>query len=208
MINFFRSTRRRVAAVAIAAAILGVLFAIGLSGSHSAAVTPVATFSPSTPATSAPAALPSTPSAPATPDLSGPLGTTYTVTGTDANGSPASYDVIADKVLDPAAGADEFNVPDQDSHFVGVKFTINGDTGYSHEDSELDATVQGSDGQVYEPVFDTITAGTNFDAGDFSVSAGQTQAGWLTFDLPDGVSVTSVQWTPYLSGLQPATWTP
>jgi Domain of unknown function (DUF4352) len=145
------------------------------------------------------------PSAPA--PLTGPVGTTYTVTSTDSGGNQVQYSVTAGKVLDPATGADQFTTPDAGKRFVGVRFSITGISGYSSDDSNNDAVILGSDGQTYQPDFSTISAGTNFNSGDFGVRAGQTQVGWVTFQVPDGVSVSSVQWQPGLSDQQPATWT-
>jgi hypothetical protein len=197
---------RTIAAVPVLAA--GAMITLAACGGPTVAKAP---STPAAPPSSAPAAPPSTPapppSTPAAQDtLTGPLGTVFTVTSTDNSGNPVSYDVTADKVLDRATGADEFSTPDPGNRFVGVKFTIAGDAGYSTDDANNDAVLQGSDGQVYTADFNSISAGTNFNSGDFSVTAGRTQTGWVTFQVPDGVSVTSVQWQPGLGDQQPATW--
>lgn len=62
------------------------------------------------------------------------------------------------------------------------------------------AVAVGTDGQDYTPSFANITDGTNFNDGDFNVSAGQTVNGWVSFELPPGVTIASVQWTPGLGG--------
>ncbi len=142
-------------------------------------------------------------------DLSGPLGSTFTVSTQDNSGNDVSYDVTAVKVLDPARGADEYTTPDTGKRFAGVEFTITGDSGYSSDDANINAVIQGDDGQSYTADFSSISAGTNFNGGDFGVAAGRTQTGWVTFQLPRGVSVASVQWQPdVFGGQQPATWTP
>lgn len=142
-------------------------------------------------------------------DLTGPLGTTFTDTVTDnSTGAESKYDVIAVRVLDPAAGSDEFETADPGKRLIGVKFRITGDSGYSHENANNDAVILGDDGQVYDADFSSLAAGTNFSSGDFGVTAGQTQVGWVTFQLPRGVRVSSVQWQPDPFGEQPpATWT-
>lgn len=162
------------------------------------------------PAASQTATFPSTAASPSSSssEMSGPLGTKFTITTTDDSGNNVSYDVSAVRVLDPAHGTDQFSTPDSVKRFVGVKFTITGVVGYSNDDSNIDASIQGSDGQVYTADFNAISAGTNFNGGNFSVNAGSTQTGWVTFQLPHGVSVTSVQWQPGFGGQAPAVWTP
>jgi hypothetical protein len=153
----------------------------------------------SAPATSAPAS-----KAPAT---TGPLGTSFTVTTQDNSGNDVSYHVTAKQVLDPATGSDEFNTPAAGKRFVGIQLTILGAAGYSHDDANNDAAIMGSNGQTYTSDFSTLSAGTNFNAGNFSVSAGQRTTGWVTFQLPKGVSVASVQWqADVFNGSPPATW--
>lgn len=146
------------------------------------------------------------PSPSPTDDLTGPVGTTFTITSTTDG---TSYDVTATRVLSHARGSDEFETPDAGNYFVGVRFKITGGSGFSKDDANNDAAVMGSDGQVYEPDFSSLAAGTNFNSGEFKVSAGQTQIGWVTFQLPQGVKVSSVQWSPDsgLSDQPPATWT-
>lgn len=161
------------------------------------------------PASSAPPPpVPSSSPSSSTDSLTGPLGTTFTDTQTDSSGNADSYDVTAVKVLDPATGVDQYTTPDIGKRFIGVEFKITGDSGYSSDDANSDAVLQGDDGQVYQPDFDSISAGTNFNSGDFSVRSGQTQIGWVTFQLPRGVKVASVQWQPSSFGdQQPAIWT-
>jgi hypothetical protein len=191
---------RTIAAAATAAAALAIAGCGITAVKAPAASAPV----PASSAPSTPAPLPSTPAAQDT--LTGPLGTVFTVTSSDSSGNPVSYDVTADKVLDRAAGSDEYTTPELGSRFVGVKFTITGDAGYSSDNANNDAVLLGSDGQVYTADFSSLAAGTNFNSGDFGVTAGRTQAGWVTFQVPDGVSVTSVQWQPGTGDQQPATW--
>jgi hypothetical protein len=139
--------------------------------------------------------------------LTGPVGTEFTVTSQDNNGNDVKYSVTADKITDPASGADQYTTPDSGKRFVGVEFTVTGISGYSSDDSNSDAIILGDDGQTYSADFDSISAGTNFNSGDFGVRPGQAQVGWVTFQVPRGVKVASVQWQPGLGDQQPATWT-
>ena len=69
-------------------------------------------------------------------------------------------------------------------------------SGTSSDDANLTASINGSDGQVYQATFDGIAGYTNFSSGDFRVAPGATEVGEVTFAVPDGVKVASVQWTP------------
>jgi hypothetical protein len=68
--------------------------------------------------------------------------------------------------------------------------------GQASDDANSDLTVIGSDGQVYQPSFHDTTAGTNFDSGTFHVGPGQMVRGVVNFELPHGVTVQSLQWSP------------
>jgi hypothetical protein len=43
---------------------------------------------------------------------------------------------------------------------------------------------------------DHVTAGTNFNSGEFDVSPGQTVTGWVSFELAPGATMASIQWSP------------
>lgn len=58
--------------------------------------------------------------------------------------------------------------------------------GESRHRGGRDAAIQGSDSQLYPPVFSGLAAGTNFSNGDFSLTPESTEVGWVTFELPDG----------------------
>jgi hypothetical protein len=66
--------------------------------------------------------------------------------------------------------------------------------------------VIGSDQQVYTASFGSVADGTNFSYGNFTVSPGTTEVGWVAFQVPDGVAAASVQWSAGFNG-QTATWT-
>lgn len=183
----------------------GIGISIGAAGHTTAKPAPAKTIF----VTEYPSSEPSPAQPPSTPpdtsnDLTGPLGTTFTDTTTDQSGNDVSYDVTATKIADLARGSDQFTTPDQGNRFVGVKFRITGDTGYSSDDANNDAVLIGNDGQTYTADFSSISEGTNFNNGEFGVRAGQTQTGWVTFQVPKGVKVSSIQWAPG-SG-QPAEW--
>jgi hypothetical protein len=71
----------------------------------------------------------------------------------------------------------EFNTPDAGTRFVAAVFRVTGTSGTSHDDVNLDATANGSDGQVYQPVFSTLAGYTNFNSGDFTVTPNVSETG-------------------------------
>jgi hypothetical protein len=121
------------------------------------------------------------------------IGSSFRVS--DDNGD--AYRVILAKVIDPAQGADSDNTPDNGKRFVGTVFTITALTGSPQdEDANNDAAIIGSNGQTYTADFDGIAGYTNFNDGSIDVAQGETVRGAVTFQVPDGVKVAEVQWTP------------
>ena len=113
------------------------------------------------------------------------------------DGSGNTYRVTLDKIIDPAQGADQFTQPDNGNRFVGAVFTILAVNGSpSNEDANSDAVIVGSNGQTYTADFDSIAGYTNFNDGQINVAQGDKATGAVTFQVPTGVKVTKVQWTP------------
>ena len=113
----------------------------------------------------------------------------------DSNGD--TYRVTLAKVIDPAQGADQFTSPNNGNRFVGAVFTIKALSGSpSDEDANSDAALIGSNGQTYTADFDSIAGYTNFNDGSIDVAQGDTVTGAVTFQVPSGVAVSKVQWTP------------
>jgi hypothetical protein len=192
-------------AAAVAALVLAVA---GCSGGNTAR-TPAAAPPAAAPSSAAPAA-PIVTQPPGSPDagsLSGPVGTRFTVSGADGNGNPASYTVVLSQVDQNAAATG--GVPaDLGDHLVAAEFTITGLTGTLTDDNANEnATMYGSDNEAYTPTFTPVTDGTDFiNSGYFALGAGQTEAGWVTFELPDSVSALLVQWQD-LGSYTLAVWT-
>jgi hypothetical protein len=113
----------------------------------------------------------------------------------DSSGN--TYRVTLAKVIDPAKGSDQFTTPDNGKRFVGAVFTIKALNGSpSNEDANSDAALVGSNGQTYTADFDSIAGYTNFNSGSIDVAQGDTVTGAVTFQVPTGVAVSKVQWTP------------
>lgn len=116
----------------------------------------------------------------------------------DGNGD--TYRVTLMKVIDPARGAGQFSSPDSGKRFVGLVFKIRALTGSpQNEDANNDAVLVGGNGQNYTAAFDAIAGYTNFDSGTIHVAEGDTVTGAVTFQVPDGITVSKVQWSA-LSG--------
>ncbi len=84
-------------------------------------------------------------------------------------------------------------------HLAAAKFRVRAIT-LVDENANNNATVTGADEQAYTPSFALVAEGTNFANGAIRLQPGDSLIGWVTFELPDGVRVTKVQWAP-ASGL-------
>jgi hypothetical protein len=195
----------------IAAAITSATLAAGLSIGLAACGGSVSKAPAPAPATKSPAAAkPAAPKATHAPaPLSGPIGTTYVVTGTDDSGNATKYQVTLVQWLPNATGADEFNTAPTGDHLAGAEFRITGVSGNSTDDANNDAQVNGANSQVYQPGLESLASGTNFNNGDFNVAPGVTQVGFVSFEVPNGTSVATVQWSAdgFMGSSAPGTWT-
>jgi len=117
------------------------------------------------------------------------------------DGHGNTYRVTMVKVIDPARGADQSSSPDTGKRFVGLVFRIRALTGSpQNEDADSDAVLVGGNGQTYSAdYFDGIIGYSNFDSGSIHVAPGNTVTGAVTFEVPDGVTISKIQWTA-LSG--------
>jgi hypothetical protein len=164
----------------------------------------------SAPAANAATSAPSRPSPSQTQsNTTSPLGTTFTVTDTNENGATVKYSVTLDKVIQNAQPDNSFDTAPAGDHLAAAEFTIKGLAGDDQDDSNGDAAAIGNDNQTYQPGFEGLAAGTNFNGGDFNTSPSSLSIGWVAFEVKDGVTVTSIQWNPEagMSGTAPATWT-
>jgi hypothetical protein len=157
---------------------------------------------PSSPTTAAPSPSPS----PAKP-LTGGIGTTFEVTGPNGpSGATTVYDVKLIAVEQQATLGQYDTLTNGADHITAAEFTVTGKTGQASDDADADAVAVGSNGQDYQPSFDQITAGTNFDSGQFNVSPGTTVTGWVAFEIAPGATIASIQWSAGFDG-PVATWT-
>jgi hypothetical protein len=157
--------------------------------------------STTTSSSTSPSAASATPQVADSATTEGPVGTSFTLTSDDGT----SYDVTLIKIVDPARGADEFSTPSDSSRFVGAVFSITGRAGHSSDNANNDALLVGSDGQDYQSDFSQIKGYTNFNGGDWNVGVGKTVTGAVTFQVPKGVTVQSIQWGGLFAST-PASW--
>jgi hypothetical protein len=116
------------------------------------------------------------------------------------DGSGSVYRVTLARVIDPATGENQFTVPEGGKRFVGLVFKVKALTGSpQNEDANNDAAVIGGDAQTYSADFGGIAGHSNFDHGMIRVAQGETVTGSVTFQVPNGVTVSKVKWTA-LSG--------
>ena len=173
--------------------------ALGIAGCASIAKTSAPSRASTThavPASTRPSPSPSN-------SLSGPVGTTYTVT--DPAGGKIS--VTLTRMIDPAQGADQYTTPDNGNRFVGAVFTITGISGTFSDDANNNASLIGSNSQTYSADFDAIAGYTNFSNGDYTVSTGENSVGSVTFQLPVAVKVAKIEWSANDGfGGAPAEW--
>ena len=179
--------------------IVGIVVVAAASSVPSVSVQPTAsaqTYAP--PTTAAPTTAAPSPSQSA---LTGPIGTTYTVTAGDGT----SYDVTMTAVRQNVYPGAYETLQNAGDHVATAQFTIKGVTGNVSDDANSDANAIGSDGTQYPftAAFDTLP---NFSSGEWHVGPGQSVSGWVAFELPPGVTVASVQWAPSFNG-SAATWT-
>jgi hypothetical protein len=139
--------------------------------------------------------------------LQAPAGTVGASFSLD-DGSGARYQVTLIKVIDPARGASQASPPGSGKRFVGLVFRIKGTSGtLQDEDADKDAVLVGANGQDYASDLKGFAGYGHFDDGVIHLSAGQTTTGAVAFQVPDGVTVSTVQWTA-LSGFGPMVeWT-
>lgn len=183
--------------LSVAALFIIVIAAAAASGPR---VTPKATPSGDSTAAAQDTQSASSPSPTQSSPPTGSIGTTYTVTSSEGS----SYDVTLDKVDQHATLGPYETLSNQADHAAAAEFTIKGDSGQTSDDANSDANAIGSDQTEYQFAAIQLTV-PNFSSGLFNVAPGQTEKGWVAFELPPGVTVAQVQWAPGFSG-KAATW--
>jgi hypothetical protein len=119
------------------------------------------------------------------------------------DGTGSAYRVTLVEVIDPAHGANQFDTPGSGKRFVGLVFRIKALSGnLQGEDANNDAVLVGANGKDYPAALNRIAGYGNFHDGAIQAAPGDTVTGAVAFQVPDGVKVSTVQWTA-LSGFGP-----
>jgi len=138
-----------------------------------------------------------------TPPAPSPLGTTSTVH--DFLGDSLSVAVTG--VIDPATAGAGSGLADAGFRFVAVEVTLADPGGGEIEgDANFSTTVFGSDGQTYSADFGTTSECTNFVYGLFTLLGNDTSTGCVLFQLPDAVTVQSIDFSLASNYLDTVAW--
>lgn len=150
------------------------------------------------PVTIAPTTTTTTPPPPTTTTtIPGPaaIGTTQTIS--DSSGDHVSVDVQA--VLDPATPATSFDTPPAGDRLVAVQVLVtNLATGIFDDDMNNDVVLVGTNSQTYSSSFEDVAGCTNFNFGEVDLTTAQQSDGCVSFDVPIGQSLSTVQFKPGL----------
>lgn len=178
----------------------GVLTALAATACGTSAVTPTgpktatsaqspSEASHSPPPTQSPSE--ASPSASPTQQQQAHAGDKFTVALEDGT----KYEVTLLRVDQQASPASEFEAAQPGRHLAAAQFRVRAITGVD-ENANNNATATGADEQAYTPSLASVAEGTNFANGAIRLQPGSSLVGWVSFELPDGVRITKVQWTP------------
>ena len=121
------------------------------------------------------------------------VGDTFTITHSDGT----EYKITLVRIIDPAHPENEFGAAPSGKRLVATEFKVTAIKGTIDENSNNDTTLQGSNGQIYNPsITSQLAEGTNFDYGSVKLAAGGSATGIAPFEIPDQVKVTAVRWKP------------
>lgn len=165
----------------------GVLIALAATGCGTSTITPA----PSR--TTAPAQSPSGASSSPSPtqQKQARVGDKFTVALEDGT----KYEVTLLRVDQQAPPSNEFMGAQPGHHLAAAQFRVRAITPVD-ENANNNATATGANEEAYTPSFGSVAEGTNFANGAIRLQPGDSLVGWVTFELPDGVRITKVQWTP------------
>jgi hypothetical protein len=105
------------------------------------------------------------------------------------------YEVTLLRVDQQAPPSSEFMGAQPGHHLTAAQFRVRAITPVD-ENANNNATATGADEQAYTSSLTSGAEGTNFADGAIRLQPGDSLVGWVTFELPDGVRITKVQWTP------------
>ena len=122
-----------------------------------------------------------------------PIGSYFDV----QDGSGDTYQVALVRLIDPAHSANKSDTPNNGKRFVSAVFRIKALPGSPQdENADIAAVLIDGNGRIYTFSISRIAGYANFDNGAIHVAQGQTVTGSVVFQVPRGVQVTEVRWTP------------
>jgi hypothetical protein len=84
---------------------------------------------------------------------------------------------------------------------IAAVFRIDVKSGKVFDNANSEARLLGVNGHVYQATYQDIRSYTNFNNGDFSISAGHSRVGAVVFAVRDHVKITEIKWiAPLVSG--------
>lgn len=132
----------------------------------------------------------------------GQVGKKFTI-----NSDGSKYHVTLLRVDQMAQPESDYLGANAGHHLAAAEFQVTA-IDKTDENANNSATATGSNDQAYNSALTPVAAGTNFADGQILLQPGRTLVGWVSYELPNGVRITKVQWTPE-SGLSShaAEWT-
>jgi hypothetical protein len=121
--------------------------------------------------------------------------------------SADTLSVTVTSVVDPATAGTGSGEPDSGYRFVAVEMSLT-DTGLGsvEGDANYSTTVVGSDGTTYHADFGTVAECTNFSYGLFDIPGNDSASGCVAFELPTGVTATTIKFTLAPGWLDTGEW--
>ena len=166
--------------------VIGLIVVLAIIGAITSSSNPTVTTTPTSSTQSSTASNSNSSSTPAPSNAK--VGDTINI------GGSSGLAVALVKIFDPAQGADQYTTADAGKRFVAVelKITNNGTSSYN-DDANNNATLIGSDNQSYTSDLNNVSECTNFSNGQYTLAAGESSTGCVTYQLPNGVNTTKIQ---------------
>lgn len=101
------------------------------------------------------------------------------------------------QLMDPAKTESEYSKPAAGKHYVAVKLELVNKGSVAYEGNANNNTlIIGSDNQTYTTAFFGVKDCTNFAHGTYTLAPGASASGCVSFELPDDVAPTKIQFSP------------
>lgn len=119
------------------------------------------------------------------------VGDSITLTG--QNDEKISVTLV--KIVTKAAPANDFEQPDSGKHYAAVQFRITNTGSVPFSDApDNDAKVIDTAGEAFDTDVADTTAGASL-SGTVNIAPGDSQLGYITFQVADGATIAKVQFT-------------